>query len=119
MKTVFVIGATGQQGGSVARFLSQTGKYIVVCGTRNPTSDAASQLATLANSKVVTCNLDDVKNLVECFTGCDYVFAVTNFWGLLQDPRGLDKYNLQDHMKLNSPMGATSFPLPRMPRSLT
>ena len=41
LKTIVVTGATGLQGGSVARFLLKDGSFAVRAVTRNPASDAA------------------------------------------------------------------------------
>lgn len=78
-KTVLVTGATGQQGGSVTRHLLRGGKYTVRCLTRNVSSDKAKTLRT-AGAEVVAGDLNDVASLCAATTGCDAVFAVTNWW---------------------------------------
>ncbi|KAF2187337.1 NAD(P)-binding protein [Zopfia rhizophila CBS 207.26] len=62
-KTILVLGATGTQGGSVAKLLLQyPGQYIVRCLTRNPSSDKAKALSALGAK------------------GAWGVFAVTDFY---------------------------------------
>lgn len=46
-KIITVIGATGNQGGSVARSLLQNVEFKVRAVTRNPNSEASQKLATL------------------------------------------------------------------------
>ena len=48
-KIVTVFGATGLQGGSVARALQAGGMYRVRAVTRNPESDAAKKLREIGN----------------------------------------------------------------------
>jgi uncharacterized protein YbjT (DUF2867 family) len=78
MKTILVTGATGAQGGSVARFLLK-GNYHVKCLTRNPDSDAAKALKGLG-AEIVKGDLADKASIVNAIQGCDGVFGTTNFW---------------------------------------
>jgi uncharacterized protein YbjT (DUF2867 family) len=78
-KKILVVGATGAQGGSVARHLLSKGKYSVRCITRNPNSEKAKALSN-AGAEVVQCNLDDADNLYAVTKDCWGVFGVTNFW---------------------------------------
>ncbi|KAI1910969.1 hypothetical protein LOZ66_001959 [Ophidiomyces ophidiicola] len=78
-KIVCVIGATGNQGGSVVRkFLSEPG-YRVRALTRNPKSSAAEKLAD-QGAKLVKVDLDDVNTLTAAFAGANIIFSVTNYW---------------------------------------
>lgn len=89
---VLVIGATGAQGGSVARHLLASGKYRVRCLTRQPDSNASMALAR-SGAEVVRGNLDDPSALRAALRECDAAFGVTNFWehgeGELQHGRNL------------------------------
>lgn len=76
---VLVIGATGAQGGSVAKHLLAIGKYKVRCLTRNPGSSAAMALKQLS-AEVVHGDLDDPVGLRAILRDCDAVFGVTNYW---------------------------------------
>jgi uncharacterized protein YbjT (DUF2867 family) len=78
-KTVLVTGATGLQGGSVARHLVRSGKYNVRCLSRNTTSDKARALRQ-AGGELVAGDLGDRASLQAAMRGCDVVFGVTNFW---------------------------------------
>ena len=92
MKTILVTGATGAQGGSVARHLLQQGNFKVKCLTRNPESDAALALQS-KGAEVVKGDLSDKASLTAAMQGCYGVFGVTNFWehfdGELQHGRNL------------------------------
>ncbi len=79
MKTILVTGATGAQGGSVARHLLQQGNFKVRCITRNPDSDAALALKA-KGAEVVKGDLSDKATLIAAMQGCYGVFGVTNFW---------------------------------------
>ena len=78
-KTILVIGATGAQGGSVARHLVAQGKFAVRALTRNPESDAAKMLREL-DIDVVPGSLDDRASLRAAMRGAYGVFGVTNYW---------------------------------------
>ena len=78
-KTILVFGATGGQGGSVARHLLSRGQFAVRAFTRNPESPAAQALAE-AGAEVVQGNLDDVASIEAALDGVYGVFGVTNFW---------------------------------------
>ena len=77
-QTVLVTGATGTQGGAVARELLERG-YHVRGLTRNPDSDRARALADLG-AEMVRGDFDDEASLLAAMDGVHGVFAVTNFW---------------------------------------
>ncbi len=78
-KLITVIGATGIQGGSVARTLLADSTYIVRAVTRNPESAAAVSLRT-QGAEIVQADLDDVTSLAAAVDGSYAIFAVTNFF---------------------------------------
>lgn len=78
-KTILVFGATGAQGGSVARHLLARGQYAVRAFTRNASSPAAQSLRELG-AELVEGNLDDEASIRKALDGAYGVFGVTNFW---------------------------------------
>jgi uncharacterized protein YbjT (DUF2867 family) len=78
-KKILVFGATGGQGGSVARELLKRGRFDVRAITRNPQSPAAQALRALG-AEVVQGDLDDRATLDAALEGVYGVFGVTNFW---------------------------------------
>ena len=72
---VLVAGATGQQGGSVARRLLE-GRFRVRGVTRNVDSDAAKEL-TAMGAEIVRAEFTDPESLDAALEGVDAVFAVT------------------------------------------
>ena len=78
-KIVAVVGATGQQGGAVARALVKSGQWKVRGLTRNTSSKSAQALVD-SGIEVVAANIDDVESLVKAFEGAYGVYGVTNFW---------------------------------------
>ena len=83
-KVIAVIGATGAQGGSLARAIleDEHGPFAVRAITRNPASDKARALAA-RGAEVVEANLDDKASLERAFKGAYGAFCVTNFWEVL------------------------------------
>ncbi|KAF4463130.1 NAD(P)-binding [Fusarium albosuccineum] len=77
-KLICVVGATGNQGGSVARRFLAAG-FRVRGLTRNTESPAAKKLAE-AGAEVVATNLNDVTSLKNAFRGANVIFSVTNYW---------------------------------------
>jgi uncharacterized protein YbjT (DUF2867 family) len=80
-KIIAVIGATGVQGGGLARAIlaDPNSGFSVRAITRDPSKDNAKALAA-KGAEVVSANLDDVDSLKKAFAGAHGVFAVTNFW---------------------------------------
>jgi uncharacterized protein YbjT (DUF2867 family) len=80
-KIIAVVGATGVQGGGLARaILADPGSgFSVRAITRDPSKDNAKALAA-KGAEVVSANLDDVESLKKAFAGAHGVFGVTNFW---------------------------------------
>jgi len=77
-KIILVTGATGTQGGTVARELLDRG-YAVRGLTRNPASDRAKAMQELG-AEMVKGDFDDAASLASAMDGAYGVFAVTNFW---------------------------------------
>src|SRR5260221_13885968 len=75
---IAVTGATGQQGGAVARALLKTGHKIRAI-TRNPDGPAAQALAKLG-AEVARAELDDAASLRTALAGAWGVFGVQNTW---------------------------------------
>ncbi|HVK73880.1 MAG TPA: NmrA/HSCARG family protein [Kofleriaceae bacterium] len=77
-QTVLITGATGQQGGAVARELLERGQAVRAL-TRRPDGDAARELQRLG-ATIVAGDLDDATSLVQALTGVWGVWAVQNTW---------------------------------------
>jgi uncharacterized protein YbjT (DUF2867 family) len=80
-KIIAVFGATGAQGGGLARAIlaDRAGEFAVRAVTRNPGSDAAKALAA-AGAEVVSANMDDAASVQHAMQGAFGAFCVTNFW---------------------------------------
>jgi len=80
-KVIVVTGATGAQGGGLARaILAEPGAgYAVRAVTRDANSDAARALAD-AGAEVVTADLDDPASIERAFDGAYGAYCVTFFW---------------------------------------
>jgi uncharacterized protein YbjT (DUF2867 family) len=80
-KVIAVVGATGAQGGGLARaILADRGdEFAARALTRDPSKEAAQALAS-AGAEVVQADLDDEQSLRRAFSGAHGAFCVTNFW---------------------------------------
>ncbi len=80
-KTIAVLGATGNQGGSVVKAFHALcdDNYEIRAITRDPESEKAKALAPFVN-EVVKANGDDEDSMVKAFEGCYGAFVVTNWW---------------------------------------
>jgi uncharacterized protein YbjT (DUF2867 family) len=80
-KVIAVVGATGAQGGGLARAIlaDPGGGFAARALTRNPDSDNAKALAA-AGAEVVQADLDDEASLVAAFQGAYGAYCLTNFW---------------------------------------
>jgi uncharacterized protein YbjT (DUF2867 family) len=77
-KIIVVAGATGNQGGAVARHLL-AGGWKVRAMTRNPASSAAKALAALG-AEVVAADLDRPDSIATALRGAYGVFSVQNYY---------------------------------------
>ena len=80
-KIIAVVGATGAQGGGLARAIlnDPAGDFAVRAITRNPNKENAKALAS-QGAEVVEADLDDPASVEKAFEGAYGAFCVTNFW---------------------------------------
>jgi uncharacterized protein YbjT (DUF2867 family) len=80
-KIIAITGATGTQGGSLARAIlnDPNSEFSVRALTREVNGDKAKELARLG-AEVVFCDLDDAASVEKAFTGAYGAFCVTFFW---------------------------------------
>jgi uncharacterized protein YbjT (DUF2867 family) len=80
-KIIAVMGATGAQGGGLARAIAadRNGPFVARAITRKTNSDKALALARLG-VEVVAGDADDPPSLERAMAGAFGVFCVTNFW---------------------------------------
>ena len=87
-----VIGATGNQGGSViSHFLAQSPPTYCLRGLTRNTSSAASQALTAKGVEMVAADVDDYASLKRAFDGANAIFSVTDFWHPYNDPNNVNK----------------------------
>jgi len=77
-RTVLITGATGHQGGAVARVLAGKG-FDIRALTRKPGSEAAQAVAR-TGAQIVPGDLNDAASLKKALAGAWGVFAVQNTW---------------------------------------
>jgi uncharacterized protein YbjT (DUF2867 family) len=89
-KIIAVIGATGAQGGGLARAIlaDPKGPFAVRAVTRKTDSEKARALAA-AGAEVVAGDADDQASLTRAFEGAYGAYLVTNFWEHLSAEREL------------------------------
>lgn len=100
-KIIVVVGATGQEGGAVARALlhgaacesrgagrSRPSTFAVRALTRDPASPAARRLAALG-AEVVCASLCDALSIERAFAGAYGAYCVTHEWALCTPEREL------------------------------
>jgi uncharacterized protein YbjT (DUF2867 family) len=78
-KLIVVVGATGGQGGSVAKYFLSDPEYIVRGVTRNPEGQKAHDLKALG-VEIVKADVGDVESLEKAFEGAYAIFAVTDYY---------------------------------------
>ncbi|KAE8450585.1 hypothetical protein EG329_005929 [Mollisiaceae sp. DMI_Dod_QoI] len=78
-KTIVVVGATGNQGSSVAHTFLNLPDWHVRCLTRNPSSSASLALTALG-AEVVQADLSDATSLSQAFANANAIFVNTDFW---------------------------------------
>jgi uncharacterized protein YbjT (DUF2867 family) len=88
--TIVVIGATGAQGGGVARAALADQRLQVRAVTRKPDSEKAQALRA-GGADIVAADLDDVESLARAFAGAQRAFFVTNYWEIYSPERELQQ----------------------------
>lgn len=80
-KIIAIVGATGAQGGGLARAILEdpNGGFRVRAITRHVDSEKAQALKS-AGAEVVAADLDDETSLEQALRGADGAYFVTNFW---------------------------------------
>ncbi len=80
-KIIAVVGATGAQGGGLARAIldDPSGGFSVRALTRHPESEKALALVA-RGAEVIAADLDDEASLTRALHGAHGAFLVTNFW---------------------------------------
>ena len=80
-KLIAIVGATGAQGGGLARAIlaDPDGGFAVRALTRDPSSEKATALAA-RGAEVVQADIDDEASVRSAFEGAYGAFCVTNFW---------------------------------------
>jgi uncharacterized protein YbjT (DUF2867 family) len=89
-KIIAVVGATGAQGGGLARAIlaDPKGGFAARALTRKPDSEKAKALAP-QGAEVVAADLNDLESLKRAFAGAYGVFCVTNYWELFSPEKEL------------------------------
>lgn len=77
-EVIVVIGATGQQGGAVARHLLRAGRHVRAL-VRDKNKESAQALSKLG-AELVQVDIYKRASLDQAFSGAHGVFSVTNFW---------------------------------------
>ena len=78
-KIIVVVGATGNQGSSVANTLLTLANWRVRCLTRNLSSSTSQSLAA-GGAEVVQGKLEGPGSLTKAFEGANAIFLNTDFW---------------------------------------
>ena len=88
--TVAVIGATGAQGGGLARAILEDPhqRFALRAVTRKPGGEAARALAR-RGAEIVAADLDDAASVERAMRGAHGAFCVTNYWEHLSPEREL------------------------------
>lgn len=98
-KIIVVIGATGLQGGGLARAIlnDPAGGFAVRAITRNVNSEKAKTLAR-AGAEVVAANIDEPETLQRAFKGAYGVYCVTFFWAHLSAEKEITQGTAMAHV---------------------
>lgn len=91
-KVIAVFGATGAQGGGVARaILSDIGsEFSVRAVVRDPNSDKAKELAALG-AEIVKGDIDDAQSIKDALAGAYGAYFVTFFWAHFSVEREMEE----------------------------
>ncbi|CAG7555995.1 unnamed protein product [Fusarium equiseti] len=83
-KLIVILGATGNQGGSVVESFLSDPNWKVRALTRDSASSKAQALSS-KGAEVVQADLDVPPTLTSAFEGAHAIFAISDFWGLFNE----------------------------------
>ncbi|KAF5020209.1 hypothetical protein F66182_7774 [Fusarium sp. NRRL 66182] len=86
-KVVVVIGATGLQGGSVVRTLSEARHKYIIRGLSRDVSSSKAQALSKMGIEMRKVDLDDPESFHDAFEGAQIIFAMTDFWQTMSAAR--------------------------------
>ena len=89
-KTIVILGATGNQGGSVLNSFIQDDQWKIRAVTRSTDSQKAKDIAS-RGVKVVAADLNDGNSISAAFDGAHAIFVVSDSWGIYGDPANASK----------------------------
>jgi uncharacterized protein YbjT (DUF2867 family) len=89
-KIIAIMGATGRQGGGLARAIlrDRKSKFAVRAIIRDVNSDKAKELAKLG-AELVTADIDDLESLKRAFSGAYGAYCVTFYWAHMSPDKEL------------------------------
>ena len=105
-RLLVVVGATGSQGRAAIKYFQQEEPSWHIRGlTRTAQSKVATTLAD-TGVEIVEANLNDVESLKSAFKGADFIFAYTDFSGIVRGPEVMGRFQAGE---LAAPIGAESY----------
>jgi hypothetical protein len=105
-KLLVVGGATGAQGRAAIKYFQQYEPSWHIRGlTRTPQSKAALALAG-SGVEIVAADLNDIDSLKSAFKGATFIFAYTDFSGIVRGPEVMGKFQAGE---LAPPIGSESY----------
>jgi hypothetical protein len=105
-KLLVVVGATGFQGRAAINYFQQHEPSWRIRGlTRTSQSKAALAIAG-TGVEIVEADLNDIESLKSAFKGADFIFAYTDFSGIVRGPEVMGRFQAGE---LAAPIGAESY----------
>jgi uncharacterized protein YbjT (DUF2867 family) len=91
-KIIAIMGATGMQGGGLARAIlrDKKSKFAVRAITRDVNSEKAKELARLG-AELATADIDDPESLKRAFSGAYGAYCVTFYWAHMSPEKELEE----------------------------
>ncbi|KAK0118253.1 hypothetical protein ONS95_012554 [Cadophora gregata] len=98
-KIIVVVGATGNQGSSVANTFLKLPNWHVRCLTRNTASPAAQNLSS-QGAELVKADLSDLSSLSKAFEHANAIFVNTDFWAQYRNDTSKTKDKSEESYEL-------------------
>jgi len=112
-KLLVIIGATGNQGGSVIKSIladPNASKQFKLRGVTRDVSKSAAKALTEQGVEMVSADLNDKASLVKAFEGAYGAYAITDFWATMdKDAEVKQGKNMADAAKVCPPFVAGGY----------
>lgn len=105
-KLLVVVGAMGTQGRAVINYFQKHEPSWHIRGLTRTTQSKSALALAASGVEIVEANLNDLESLKSAFAGANFIFAYTDFAGIVKGPEVMGRFQAGE---IAAPVGAESY----------